>query len=146
MFIWQGLVREIKLYSIMSIFRSSCCGSAVANPISIHEDVGLIPGLVQWVKGSSVAVSCGVGRRHSLDLVLLWHRPAAIARVQPLVRELSLVMGAALKKQKQKIFQDSINTGLKLNTLFKALCKNLTPIISHYNCHSNLIITVKNRK
>ena len=30
--------------------RSSRDGSAVVNLISIHEDVGLIPGLAQWVK------------------------------------------------------------------------------------------------
>ena len=29
---------------------SSCCGSAVMNPTSVHEDVGLIPGLAQWLK------------------------------------------------------------------------------------------------
>ena len=34
----------------------SPCGSAETNLISIHEDVGLVPGLDQWVK----------------DLVLLW--------------------------------------------------------------------------
>ena len=28
---------------------SSHCGSVVMNPTSIHEDVGLIPGLAQWV-------------------------------------------------------------------------------------------------
>ena len=29
---------------------SSCCGLVVINPTSIHDDVGLIPGLVQWVE------------------------------------------------------------------------------------------------
>ena len=29
---------------------SSCRGSAVTNPTSIHEDLGLIPGLAQCVK------------------------------------------------------------------------------------------------
>ena len=31
--------------------RSSCYGIAEMNPSSVHEDMGLIPGLAQWVKG-----------------------------------------------------------------------------------------------
>ena len=39
----------------------------VKNPTSIHEDVGLILGLTQWIKGSGVAARCGKGHRHSSD-------------------------------------------------------------------------------
>ena len=71
--------------------RSSCCGSVVTNLTSIHEDMGLIHGLHQWVKdpallwaASGVAVTCGVGHRCGLDLALLWLwcRVAAIALIQ----------------------------------------------------------------
>ena len=33
----------------------------LTNPTRYHEVAGLIPGLAQWVKGSGVSVSCGVG-------------------------------------------------------------------------------------
>ena len=51
----------------------------VKNPASIHEDEGSIPGLTQWVEGSSIAVCYTVGHRHGSDLALLWLwcRPAA---------------------------------------------------------------------
>ena len=58
----------------------------VRNSTSICEDVGSIPGLAQWVKGSSVAVSCAVGRTLDSDpgLLWLWCRPAAAALIPPL--------------------------------------------------------------
>ena len=53
------------------------------NPTRNHEVVGSVPALAQWAKGSGVAVSCGVGCRHSSDLALpwLWCRPAAVALI-----------------------------------------------------------------
>ena len=52
--------------------RSSHGDSAVTKLTSIRKDTGWIPGLTQWVKGSSIAVSCDVGLRCGLDLALLW--------------------------------------------------------------------------
>ena len=69
-----------------------------------HEVAGSIPGLAQWVKGSSVAVSCGVGCRLSSDPVLLWlwYRLAAVAPIGPLAWEPSHALGIALKSQRKK--------------------------------------------
>ena len=74
------------------------------NLTSIYEGVGSIPGLAQWVEGSCVAVSCGVGRRRGSHLALLWlwHRPVAIALIQALTWEPPYAVGAALKIQKKE--------------------------------------------
>ena len=49
-------------------------------------------------------MSCGVGRRHSLDpeLLWLWYRPAAVAPIGPLAWEPPYAVGAALKRQKDE--------------------------------------------
>jgi len=44
-------------------------------------------------------VSCGVGRRHGSDLVLLWlwRRPAGVTPIRPLAWEPPYAAGAALE-------------------------------------------------
>ena len=63
--------------------RSSYCGSVEVNLTHIHEGVGLVPGLAQWLKDP--------------PLLWLWCRLAAVAPIGPLAWELPYAMGAALK-------------------------------------------------
>ena len=50
-------------------------------------------------------MSCGVGRRHGSDMVLLWlwRSLAAVAPIRPLAWEPLYAMGVALKSKKNKI-------------------------------------------
>ena len=75
--------------------------SAEINLTRLHAEAGSFPGLSQWVR-ISFDMSCSEGRRHGLDLVLLWlwYRPAATALIRPLAGEPPYAMGAALKRQK----------------------------------------------
>ena len=70
----------------------------LTNLTSNHEVVGSIPSFAQYI-----AVSCGVGRRHSSDLALLWlwHRPVAAALIGPLAWEPPYAVGMALEKIKK---------------------------------------------
>ena len=65
--------------------RSSCCGSAVVNPTSIHGDSSSLPGLAQWVE--------------NLVLLWLWHRLWLRFNFQP---GKFLCPGCGPKKQKKK--------------------------------------------
>ena len=49
-------------------------------------------------------MSCGVGPRlgSDLELLWLWHRPAAIAPIRPLGWEPPYAVGTALKRQKDQ--------------------------------------------
>ena len=73
---------------------------------SIHEDSDSIPGLTQWVIGSSVAASCSIGHKYGSDLALLslWYKLAAAAHIQPLAWEISYAADVALKRKKKVIF------------------------------------------
>ena len=53
-------------------------------------------------QGSGIAVNCGVGRRCSLDPVLLklWCKPATVALIRPLAWELPYATDVALKSKK----------------------------------------------
>ena len=79
----------------------------VGSPTSIREDAGLIPGLTQWVKGSGITMSCGVGSRHGSDLALLWLwcRPTSASLIRPLAWGISIYggYGPTLKKKTHKI-------------------------------------------
>ena len=71
------------------------------NPTSIYEDADSIPHPAQRIKHLVLPVSCGVGHRCSLDLVVLWLwcRPPAAALIRPLT---STFHGCGHKKKKNK--------------------------------------------
>ena len=106
--IWQNLCPQttgsilMESYFVKRLWnRSTHCDSVVMNLTSTHEDIGLIPGLAQWVKGSSIAISCSIGCRCGSDLasLWLWCRPADAALIWSLAWERSCYGGAALKRQ-----------------------------------------------
>ena len=89
---------------LIRISRSSCSGLVEMNPTSMHEEESSIPGPSHWVKGPSVAASCCVGHRCSLDptFLWLWLRLAAAALIHSLPLELSPFQVWPQKEKKKK--------------------------------------------
>ena len=57
----SGHIQLLEFHIVSRTFGVFIVAQQVKNLTSIHEDVGLIPGLAQWVKGSGIARSCSVG-------------------------------------------------------------------------------------
>ena len=106
-FLWGGLKLGMTYITILTYFifvkkcRSSHFGSVVTNPTSIHEDVGLMPGLTQWVKDLALPWAVVYVGLDQISLSL-WYRPAAVTSNGPLAWKPPYVAGAALKTQKDK--------------------------------------------
>ena len=83
---------------------SSPCGSVVNEPDWHPWGCGLDPWPCSVGWGSSVASSCGVGRRYSSDPALLWPwlRLVATAPNGPLAWEPPYVASEALKREKDQ--------------------------------------------
>ena len=64
---------------------------------SLCEDVGLIPGLDQWVKDPAWLQAMWLS-----DLVLLWAQASAASLMLPLAWELPHATGVAVKRKKKK--------------------------------------------
>ena len=75
----------------------------VTNPTSTHKDVGLIPGLPQWVKDLTLlqaAAKLTDAARTSVAVAVVW--ASSCSYIRSLAWELLYAMGVALKKKTKK--------------------------------------------
>ena len=110
---WEGNVRFIKRIGVPVVAQQkwTCLGSMRTQVWSLASSMG---------QGSSVAVSCGVGRRRGSGPVLLWLwcRPVATAPILTPAWEPPYATGVVLKRQNKtkKPITESC-TGLEHNAI-----------------------------
>ena len=95
--LWHQLIRR------NTLSRASFMAQWLTNPISIHEDLGLIPGLAQWIRDPVLPWAVMYFADSSdLALLWLWCRSTAVALIRPLAWECLYASAVALKSQKKK--------------------------------------------
>ena len=89
---------------------------------SIHEDVGLIPGLAPWVK-DWCCHELWCRSQISTDPALLWLRcrPAAVTLIRPLAWELPCASSAALKNKQKKRTKKILMNNCHQNFIFRKI-------------------------
>ena len=123
----EGLF-SLNLYpELTNAYGSSPHGSVVNKSDEEPLGCGFDPWPCSGSWGSSVAMSCGVGRRLGLDaeLLRLWRRPAATAPIRPQAWKPTYAAGVALERKKKKKKEPKKQ---------KQMHMNVSAITSNYVC------------
>ena len=92
-----------------------------------------VQSLASLSEGSSVAVSCGVGRRLGSDLALLWL--AAIAPIWSLAWEPPYAKGVALRNKTKPMLFGFISPPTHIQTAKNSRDSSAHPVLAFALCH-----------